>query len=223
MAIEEYIFSRYYMYQNVYLHKTTRGYEKLLEAMWRKAKHLHELDPKDVQIVPVLERFWASENPSVKEYVDIEEFTVLSQIQVWTSNKNASLADLANRFLARNGFVMVEPPRPQDELTMDYRDWEAAAHKILRENGFQDAEMYCLPDTLKGKYRQPYIPEKESDQQSVRNAIRVLPPGGGTPIEISQVMTRLQAVTTKTPDQRRYYVPREVREPIQKLVKNWKS
>ena len=28
LAIEEYIFARYYMYQNVYLHKTTRGFEK---------------------------------------------------------------------------------------------------------------------------------------------------------------------------------------------------
>src|SRR6185295_12263625 len=32
LAIEEYIFARYYMYQNVYLHKTTRGFEKLIEA-----------------------------------------------------------------------------------------------------------------------------------------------------------------------------------------------
>jgi HD superfamily phosphohydrolase len=38
LAIEEYIFSRYYMYQNVYLHKTTRGFEKMIEAMWRRAR-----------------------------------------------------------------------------------------------------------------------------------------------------------------------------------------
>ena len=30
LAIEEYVFARYYMYQNVYLHKTTRGFEKIL-------------------------------------------------------------------------------------------------------------------------------------------------------------------------------------------------
>src|SRR5262249_54027352 len=34
LAIEEYIFARYYMYHNVYLHKATRGFEKLLEAWW---------------------------------------------------------------------------------------------------------------------------------------------------------------------------------------------
>ena len=33
LAVEEYIFARHYMYQNVYLHKTTRGFEKILEAM----------------------------------------------------------------------------------------------------------------------------------------------------------------------------------------------
>src|SRR5205085_2789984 len=46
LAIEEYIFARYYMYQNVYLHKTTRGFEKMLEAMWRRAKQFYD-DGKD--------------------------------------------------------------------------------------------------------------------------------------------------------------------------------
>ena len=40
LAIEEYIFARYYMYQNVYLHKTTRGFEQLLQAMWNRAIEL---------------------------------------------------------------------------------------------------------------------------------------------------------------------------------------
>ena len=33
--------------------------------------------------------------------------------------------------------------------------------------------MYCLVDRVKAKYNQPYFPEKEDDEQSVKNAIRV--------------------------------------------------
>ena len=46
LAIEEYIFSRYYMYQNVYLHKTTRGFEQMLIAMWHYARELREQVPR---------------------------------------------------------------------------------------------------------------------------------------------------------------------------------
>src|SRR5207248_5742343 len=83
-AIEEYIFARFYMYQNVYLHKTTRGFEKMLQAMWKRADQLRK-DGADVNTNPVLERFWKTEKPepgklAVADYLAVEEFTVLEQI-----------------------------------------------------------------------------------------------------------------------------------------------
>ena len=87
LAIEEYIFARHYMYQNVYLHKTTRGFEKLLEAMWRRARRLFE-NGDDALLLPVILDFWRAEKPSVQQYLRIEEFTVLQQIQVWIDHKD---------------------------------------------------------------------------------------------------------------------------------------
>ena len=48
LAIEEYIFARYYMYQNVYFHKTTRGFEQLLQAMWIRGQPTSKQSGKDV-------------------------------------------------------------------------------------------------------------------------------------------------------------------------------
>ena len=67
-AIEEYIFSRFYMYQNVYMHKTTRGYEKLLHRLWERAKALRN-DGVDVALLKPIEMFWSTENPSVRQYL----------------------------------------------------------------------------------------------------------------------------------------------------------
>lgn len=53
LAIEEYVFSRFYMYQNVYLHKTTRGFEQMLQAMWKYAKKLMQ-DGIDVCLMPAI-------------------------------------------------------------------------------------------------------------------------------------------------------------------------
>src|SRR5207244_424573 len=94
LAIEEYIFSRYYMYQNVYLHKTTRCFEKMIEAMWRRAKALRD-NGTDLNLVPAILDFWAAQDPTVEQYLRIEEFTVLQQIQNWTTHSDKALNDLA--------------------------------------------------------------------------------------------------------------------------------
>ena len=43
------------------------------------------------------------------QYLAIEEFTVLTQIQNWT-HPDRALSDLARRFLERKRFAMVEAP-----------------------------------------------------------------------------------------------------------------
>lgn len=214
LAIEEYIFARYYMYQNVYLHKTTRGFEQLLQAMWRRADTLRK-DGKSVNANPVLERFWSEEKPDpgvlpVADYLRIEEFTVLEQIQRWTGHADKSLADCARRFLERDGFAMVEPPPPVNPLKSDdFGEWESELHKLLRAKGYTDPEMYCLADRVRGKYRQPYREEKDPENQSAVNTIRVLVEG--KPVAIGQHLPRLRAVIAPPEDKVLYYVPKEIR------------
>jgi uncharacterized protein len=220
LAIEEYIFARYYMYQNVYLHKTTRGFEKLVTAMWQHAAQLHQ-DGTDVKLVPVLDEFWSADRPSVAQYLRIEEFTVLSQVQAWLDHKDEALSDLARRFLSRDGFAMIKPP-VQGGIDGDVSEWETALRAIVGKH-YHPADMYCLKDTLAGKYRQPYRPEPESDQQTAKNAIRTVVHREAKPIEISDLLPRLKAVTKQTPDEMRYYVPKNLRIEAQELADSWPS
>jgi HD superfamily phosphohydrolase len=214
LAIEEYIFARYYMYQNVYLHKTTRGFEALLQAMWKRADELR-MHGTDLHANPVLARFWRTENPepgklAVADYLAVEEFTVLEQIQRWTGHGDKSLADCARRFLERDGLAMVEPPPAPNPLkTADFGDWEPELHKLLRSKGYEEPAMYCLADKVKGKYRQPYREEKDPENQSAVNTIRVLV--DGKPKAIGQHLPRLSAVIAPPEDRVFYYVPKEIR------------
>lgn len=227
LAIEEYVFARYYMYQNVYLHKTTRGFEQLLQAMWRRAKLLRT-QGHDVQPVPALAEFWKVDKPSPKtlpmnRYLDLEEFTVLSQIQAWKHHPDRSLSDLAHRFLNRDGFAMIEPPAADDPLTNEHRTWEQAVGEILVANGFEDAASYCLRDSVSGKYRQPYRPEREKQNQTSANCILLNLGGGSEPVELSAHLDRLATLTKQPAPQIRYYVPKEVRQKVNHLRKMWKS
>ncbi|MCG8408059.1 MAG: HD domain-containing protein [Phycisphaerales bacterium] len=220
-AIEEYIFARFYMYQNVYLHKTTRGFEKMVEAMWNRAKQLRK-DDTDVLLVPTISAYWDEEKPTVKQYLAIEEFTVLQQIQQWQEHDDRPLSELARRFLHRDRFAMIEAPPLSDGLADGREEWEDALKEKVNKAGYPP-ESFCLRDQLKGKYNQPYFPEKESDEQSAKNAIRIRESGREQPVEISQLLPRLDPITAKPRDRYRYYVPDEARAAAEKLSREWKT
>ncbi len=222
LAIEEFIFSRYYMYHNVYLHKTTRGFEKLLETMWSRAKEFFDRG-KDALLTPAIRDFWSTSEPSVAQYLAIEEFTVLQQIQNWTMHDDKALNDLARRFLFRERLAMVDPPDFEGSLAPDYEGWGEALRQLVASRlEYDPPEAYCLVDRVKAKYYQPYFPEKEHDEQSVKNAIWVRVEGEARPIEISNRLTRLKPVTEAPAEKVRYYVPKDLQKDAQALRSHWK-
>lgn len=220
LAIEEYIFARYYMYQNVYFHKTTRCFETILKAMWERAKALRA-EGDDVTLVPVLMEFWNAHNPSVDQYLRIEEFTVMQQIQQWQGHRDKALSDLAGRFLNRIRFAAVEPPSGMGDLAPDYSQWEAALQEVVAKAGYQPPQSYCLKDQVDAKYHEPYFPEREGDEQSARNAIRINT-ASEKPAEIATILPRLKAVTGKAAKSVRYYFPAELRSEVMRLRGQWK-
>jgi uncharacterized protein len=233
LAVEEYIFSRFYMYQNVYLHKTTRGFEKMLEAMWGRARRFHD-EGGDVSLVPTIKDFWeadarakrdpAAPGPTARQYLAIEEFTVLSQIQNWTTHEDRSLNDLARRFMERKRFSMVEPPSFEGDLAPRFDEWEAALLELVgRRPEFSPPEMYCLADRIKAKYHQPYFPEKEDDEQSVKNAIRIRIDGEPNPVEVSRLLPRLRPLTQEPVGRVRYYIPKDLKADAMRLRADWKQ
>ena len=229
LAIEEFIYSRHYMYHNVYLHKTTRGFEAMLQAMWRRARSFYE-EGRDVALVPVIRSFWdaqaragsGGEGATVQQYLPIEEFTVLTQIQNWTTYPDKSLSDLARRFLNRERFAMIEAPDFKDSLAPDYEGWEAELSElVVGKSEYATPGMYCLRDKVKAKYNQPYFPEKESDEQSVKNAIRVRVEGEAKPVEVSKLRPRLMPLTQAPVDRIRYYIPKDLKADAERLRDEW--
>lgn len=151
LAVEEYIFARYYMYQNVYLHKTTRGFEQMLIATWQRARMLHRAG-HDMDLVPAIRDFWSADSPDVQQYLRLEEFTVLQQVQNWSVHSDRSVSELSRRFLARRHFAAIEPPVTKASLAPSDGGWEAALRDLVRSKvEYDPPEMYCLKDSVKAK------------------------------------------------------------------------
>jgi HD superfamily phosphohydrolase len=211
------------MFQNVYLHKTTCGFEAILWAMWARARKLHD-ESENADLLPDIKAFWEAKPPAVAHYLAIEEFTVLQQIQNWTAHRDKSLSDLARRFLDRRGFAMVAPPDFGDAVAPDYqKKWENRLRKLVQKKlEYAPVEMYCLKYEVKAKYSQPYTPEKERDQQTAVNSIRILPEDEPRPVEVSERLPRLRPLTERPTALFRYYVPKDLQAEAKSLRSRWK-
>ena len=101
VAIEEYLLARYFMYWQVYLHKTTRSQEMVLTRMWRRAVDLWRegrLKEEDVPrpLIPFLRG-----SPTLGEYLAVDDHDVVYAAKLWTHSTDWILADLARRFVER--------------------------------------------------------------------------------------------------------------------------
>jgi HD superfamily phosphohydrolase len=216
-AIEEYIFARFYMYSNVYQHKTTRGFEKLIHSAFRRARAI-VAEGKDAGAIPEAAPFL---NPSAKvtveHYLTLDDATFLYQFSVWSRHEDAILADLSRRILARDRLAAVEDPVTETAIDGQRDAWEAELRRIVATSGY-DPDYYMLRDDLKLTIYDPYMPEKEEREQDPYNAIFVST--GGKTREISTVLQRLAAVTGVREKRYRYYVPRACRRTAQQLLQS---
>jgi hypothetical protein len=83
--------------------------------------------------------------------------------------------------------------------------------------------MYLLKDEVKAKYNRPYFPEKEADEQSVKNSIRIRVAGTKAPVEISTLLERLKPLTQEPVNRVRYYIPKELQGQALELRAAWRD
>jgi uncharacterized protein len=211
-ALEEYVFARYYMYQSVYFHPCTRGYEKLLDAIWKRAKHLAINNGLSL-LEPVAPFFKPDAEPSVADYVHLQEYHVLSQIEQWKEESDPVLGDLCRRFLSRQGFKPI--PMTEGIEGFDAMDRISKATDILiRAGGNVASEPLCYLLEDKGGL-DPYKPYRWSDKETSQP---ILIKTQGKTQEISEVLDRLKSVTRSGSQFVRYYCPVEYKDAIEKAL-----
>lgn len=223
-AIEEYLFSRFYMYQSVYYHHTTRGFEKLLEKILARAKWLTLQNGSTFgdSILPSLKPFFQEDKkPTLQQFLGLTDYVVLAQVWEWKNAEDAILSDLAGKIFARGDggfkvackFDLTEKP----PIVTKIRGKENKARKHLQENNL-NPDYYLLTDEFDVEVYKPYAPEPEPGVMSPENVIRL---SDDTPQEnireISNVLTRLKPIVKKL-QVARYYCPEEHKGQIEKLL-----
>src|SRR2546425_5802012 len=141
-AVEEYLQARYYMFRQVYFHRTLRSAEAVLRAILRRALKLLE-SGQPVWHAPdtAFEKVLRRNSLTITEYLEVDDSDVLFHVKQWQRSTDAILADLSRRFTGRRLFKAIDLDMPLAEQP----EFLAAARECVMRAGY-DPDYYFIED-----------------------------------------------------------------------------
>jgi HD superfamily phosphohydrolase len=141
-AVEDYLQARYYMFKQVYFHRTLRAAEAILHSLLRRALELFAAG-QPVWHIPgsAFEKILTGEKLSLAEHLSIDDSDVLFYIKRWQHSSDPILSDLSKRFINRRLFKAFDLDMPEAE-----RDsFVELSRNIVEDAGF-DPTYYFFED-----------------------------------------------------------------------------
>jgi HD superfamily phosphohydrolase len=115
-AVEEYLQARYYMFRQVYFHRTLRSAEAVLRSVLRRALELVAAG-EEVWCAPdtAFEKMLHRQTLTLEDHLEMDDSDVLFHLKQWRRAKDTILNDLSNRFIGRRLFKAIDLDMPAGE------------------------------------------------------------------------------------------------------------
>ena len=197
-AVEQYLIGRYHMFQNVYLHKTSRGFEGAFRALCFRLRAL------GVEALPPHARGFAAlfESPlSLDSFLGISDADFQVEIELLVEHEDKSVRGLARSLVLRR-------PLQQRNLSVDQLDGAAAEAWLAHQReGAQraglDPSTAVWEDAAEDVPYRPYSPTKG------RPGLRVLRRDGAL-VDVTELSPSLAALAQKIVVRRAYWLDPQV-------------
>lgn len=141
-AVEEYLQARYYMFRQVYFHRTLRSAEAVLRSTLRRALEITERGG-DVWRAPgtAFEKVLRRDSLTLADHLEMDDSDVLYHLKQWQHSEDSILSDLSRRFIARRLFKAIDLDMPEAERA----DFLREARELTARRGF-DPDYYFIED-----------------------------------------------------------------------------
>jgi HD superfamily phosphohydrolase len=141
-AVEEYLQARYYMFRQVYFHRTLRSAEAALRSIMQRALWLLD-DGAEVWHAPgtAFEKILRREELSIAEHLQIDDSDFVFHVKQWQDSSDEILSDLSRRFTSRRLFKAIDLDMPHEQQAQ----FLLGARKIVEQAGF-DPDYYFVED-----------------------------------------------------------------------------
>lgn len=140
-AVEDYLQARYYMFRQVYFHRTLRAAEAVLQSILKRALWMHS-SGRAPWHAGGMGSAVAGRKLNLAEHLSLDDSDFLFHIKRWREEDDPILSDLSDRFINRRLFKAIDLEMPDDERA----GFVAAARSAVAESGF-DPDYYFIEDT----------------------------------------------------------------------------
>lgn len=197
-AVEDYLVSRFQMYQQVYFHPVSRAMEVILAHLLSRAKHLYEQgkleDPfKPDFLIPFFEHDF-----TLDDYLNLDDGVLNTYFAYWRHNPDQVLSDLAARFLDRK-------PLKSVKVTPETRKLLPQLRQLVQQAGFDPKYYTDTNDSFDLPY-DLYHPNSKKPRTQIE-----LMQKDGSLIELSTVSSLVSAITGRSSGDERFFFPKEMR------------
>jgi hypothetical protein len=207
-AVEEYLQARYYMFRQVYFHRTLRAANVVLKTIFRRAFELHDQNRLEFNLTGTAMGKLLNRQPlTTEEHLQLDDHDMMFFIKQWTLEPDPILSDLAGRFLHRRLFKSIDL-HVNGELRHEFIE---QARRIELAAGF-NPDYYLNEDrATDAPYLGPYLPQDASPESRI-----YIGSDGGHLQEITDVSPVVAGMRRFHLD--RLCFPREVHEAISALA-----
>ncbi len=141
-AVEEYLQARYYMFRQVYFHRTLRSAEAVLRSAVKRALTL-VTSGVDVWCTrqSAFEKLLGRKQLTIREHLSLDDSDVIFHMKQWQQSEDEVLSDLSERFVNRRLFKAIDLDMPINER----KHFLNAARSVVERAGFP-AEYYFIED-----------------------------------------------------------------------------
>ncbi|MCA9518394.1 MAG: HD domain-containing protein [Myxococcales bacterium] len=209
-AVEGYLLARFHMYKQVYLHKTSRTAERMLEAALRRAQELALGGAYGFGYWPggAVGRLVRGETLAPAAFADLDDMDLWVALKRWADEADPSLAALAGGLVGRKLWKPLVVPAQNEERAGELAE---GARANARVKGL-DPRYAVLVDSCKDPLYKPYTGVGDK-----RTAIRIVDEQGRAAFieDRSEVVKMLGQLTLR---QRIVCVHPRLRGAVQRMV-----
>ncbi len=207
-AVESYLLARYYMYQQVYHHKTGRSAGVLVLQILRRAAELISAGQDIFSAAPLKKLLTSPERLTPEEFLQLDDLSLGYAMRCWQDSPDAILADLSQRFVRRRLFKTLPVQTNQSGKFL------SRISKIAEKHGF-DPKFYLVLDRA---ISDPYVDGLLRSQGQEASESIYLVDKNMNLVELSEHSEVIKAITNRPVEQDQLCFPEELRDDLSKLL-----
>lgn len=191
-AVEDYIVSRYQMYQQVYFHRVGRSMEVILHHLLERAQAVYKKG--NLQVTPSLAKFLEG-NWTLEDYLKLDDGVMETNFSMWTQAQDPILSDLAKHYLYRKPLASVRIDEETKNLLSKLKN-------LIKQAGF-NPDYYTATNSA---FDEPYDAYKPTGKNA-NSQIEIMQDDGSM-IELSQLSPLVRALNGTFQGDERFFFPK---------------